>query len=50
MAGLGQIPVLTARYAESPYKTCLYGDFLNLNRGGRWKSILTTGTIAPNRH
>ena len=24
------MPVLTAHYGESPYKTCLYGDFLNL--------------------
>jgi hypothetical protein len=42
------MPVLTAHYGESPYKTCLYGDFLNLYGGGQKNSILTTGIIAPN--
>ena len=37
------MPVLTAHYGESPYKTCLYGDFLNLYGGGQGNSILTTG-------
>ena len=30
---LVQIPVLNSHYGESPYKTCLYGDFLNLYGG-----------------
>ena len=30
IAELVQILVLTAHYGESPYKTCLYGDFLKL--------------------
>jgi hypothetical protein len=33
------MPVLTAHYGESPYKTCLYGDFLNLYGGGQGNSI-----------
>ena len=28
------MPVLTAHYGDSPYKTCLHGDFLNLYGGG----------------
>ena len=35
IAELVQMPVLTAHYGESPYKTCLYGDFLNLYGGGK---------------
>jgi hypothetical protein len=31
------MPVLTAHYGESSYKTCLYGEFLN---GIRKKGIL----------
>ena len=31
------MPVLTAHYGESPYKSCLYGDFLNLYGGGQQK-------------
>ena len=42
------MPVLTAHYGESPYKTCLYGDFLNLYGGGQGNSIFTTGITAPN--
>jgi hypothetical protein len=38
-----QMPVLTAHYGESPYKTCFYEDFLNLYGGGKKNSILTTG-------
>ena len=34
-----EMPVLTAHYGESPYKTCLYGDFLNLFSGGKKNSI-----------
>jgi hypothetical protein len=33
---------------ESPYKTCLYGDFLNLYGGGQKNSIFSTGISAPN--
>ena len=44
------MPVLTAHYGESPYKTCLYGDFLNLYGGGQGNSILTTGITVPSRH
>ena len=29
------MPVLTAHYGESPYKTCLYGNFLNLYVAGK---------------
>ena len=50
IAELVQIPVLTAYYGESPYKTCLYGDSLNLYGGGHKNSILTTGITAPRRH
>jgi hypothetical protein len=42
MAKLVKLPVLTAHYGESPYKTCLYGEFLNLYDGGRANNILTT--------
>ena len=35
IAELVQIPVLTAHYGESPYKTCLYGNFLNLYGGAK---------------
>jgi hypothetical protein len=34
-------------YGESPYETCLYGDFLNLYYDGQANSILTTGITAP---
>jgi hypothetical protein len=44
---LVRMPVLTANYGESPYKTWLYGDFLNLYGGGQRNSILTTGIIVP---
>jgi hypothetical protein len=44
------MPVLTAHYGESPYKTCLYGDFLNLYGGGKGNSILITGITVPNLH
>ena len=43
IAELVQTPVLTAHYGESPYKTCLYGDFLNLYGGGQVNSIFTPG-------
>jgi hypothetical protein len=36
---LVQTPVLTANYGESPYKTCLYEEFLNLY-GQCTKSLL----------
>jgi hypothetical protein len=42
------MPILTVHYGESPYKTCLYEDFLNLYGGGQEKSIFTTGIIVPN--
>jgi hypothetical protein len=35
---------------ESPYKTCLYGSFLNLYGGGQANSILTTGITVPQQH
>jgi hypothetical protein len=35
IAELVQMPVLTAQYGESRYKTCLYGEFLNLYGGGK---------------
>jgi hypothetical protein len=44
---LVQMPVLTAHYGEPQYKTCLYGDFLNLYGGGWGNSILATGISAP---
>ena len=34
------MPVLNSHYGESPYKTSLYGDFLNLYGGGQRNSIL----------
>ena len=37
------MPVLTAHYGEPPYKTCLYGGFLNLYGDGKENSIYTTG-------
>ena len=43
IAELVQMPVLTAHYGESPYKTCLYGDFLNLYGGGQANSIFIAG-------
>ena len=43
VAELAQMPVLTAHYGELLYKTCLYGEFLNLYGGGKRNSILTTG-------
>jgi hypothetical protein len=43
------LSVLTAHYGESPYKTCIYGNFLKLYGGGRANSILTTGITVPNR-
>jgi hypothetical protein len=45
-----QTPVLTAHYGESPYKTFLYGDFLNLYGGGQANSIFTNGITVPNPH
>jgi hypothetical protein len=48
IAELLQMPVFTAHYGESLYKTCLYGDFLNLYGGGQGNSIFTTGISAPN--
>ena len=33
------MPVFTAHYGESPYKTCLYRNFLNLYGGGEANSI-----------
>ena len=50
MAELVQTPVLTAHYGESLYKTCLYGEFLNLYSGGQRNSIFRTEIIAPNLH
>jgi hypothetical protein len=35
---------------ESPYKTCVYGDFLNLYGGGKKNSIFTTGITVPHLH
>ena len=49
-AELGQIPVFTAHYGESPYKTCLYGEFLNLYDGGQANSIFGTGINVARRH
>ena len=48
IAEVVQIPVLTAHYGESQYKTCLYGEFLNLYGGGQGNSISTTGVISRN--
>ena len=39
IAELVQMPVLTAHYGESPYKTSLYWEFLNLYGDGQWNSI-----------
>jgi hypothetical protein len=50
IAELVQMPVLTAQFGESPYKTCLYVEFLNLYGGGKENSIFTTGITVPNRH
>jgi hypothetical protein len=49
IAELEQLPILTAHYGESPYKTCLYEDFLNLYGGGPPKKpyFFTTGITAP---
>jgi hypothetical protein len=44
------MPVLNAHYGEASYKTCLYGDFLNLYGGGQANSILTTRIIVANRY
>jgi hypothetical protein len=44
------MPILTAHYSESQYKTYLYGDFLNLYSGGSRGSILATGNNVANRH
>ena len=41
------MPVLTAHYGESSYKTCVYEEFLNLYGGGKGNSISTTGIIVP---
>jgi hypothetical protein len=48
IAELAQMPVLTAHYGESPYKICLYWDFLNLYGGGKENSIFTTGITVAN--
>ena len=50
IAELVRMPVLTAHYGESPYKTCLYGEFLNLYGGGQENSIFTTGITVANLH
>jgi hypothetical protein len=50
IAELVQLPVLTAHYGESPYKTWLYGNFLNLYGGGQANSIFTTGIDVPHLH
>jgi hypothetical protein len=42
------MPVLNVHYGESPYKTCLDGNFLNLYGGGQESSIFTTGITVPN--
>jgi hypothetical protein len=47
---LVQMPVLTAHYVESLYKTCLYADFLNLYGGGQENSIFTTGITVAQRY
>ena len=44
------MPVLTAHYGEPPYKTCLYGDFLDLYYGGKKNSIFRTGITVTNPH
>jgi hypothetical protein len=44
------MPVLTAHYGESPYKTSLYGNFLNLYGGGQENSISTPGITVANRN
>ena len=44
------MPVLTAHYGESPYETCLYGEFLNLYGDGQENSILAAGITVPSRH
>ena len=50
IAELVQIPVLTAHYGEPPYKTCLYGDFLNLYSSEQVNSIFTTEITALNQY
>jgi hypothetical protein len=50
IAELVQLPVLTTHYGDSPYKTCLYGDFLNLYCGGQKNNICTTGINVPHGH
>ena len=50
MAELVHLPVLTYHYGESLYKTCPYGEFLNLYGGRQANSILTTGITVPNLH
>ena len=47
MAELVQIPVLTAHYGEPPYKTCLYGEFLNLYGGGQEKQYFHHQDYCP---
>jgi hypothetical protein len=44
-----QMPVLNAHYGESPYKTCVYGEFLDLYGGGQGNSIFTTGITVANQ-
>ena len=47
--GLVHLPVLSAHIWEPPYKTFLYGDFLNLYGGGLADSIFTTKITAPSQ-
>jgi hypothetical protein len=46
------LPVLTDHYGESPYRTSMYGDFLNVYGDGQTNRIFTTGitiTVRPYR-
>ena len=45
IADMVQMPVLIAHYGESPYKTYLYGEFLNLYGDGQKNSIFTPESL-----
>jgi hypothetical protein len=39
------LPVLSAQYGESPYKTSLYGDFLKLYDDGQANRFSPPGSL-----
>jgi hypothetical protein len=45
IAKLGQMQVLISHYGESSYKTCLYGDFLNLYGDGQATVFSQPGSL-----